>query len=308
MNSSIGTQGDLGSQRSKETEVVQTQEKSILQTGKRRARFVFYILCVCCFGTIVYITIRKFNAPSRPQIPKVSISSEPEHCMVVINGQSIGPTPINDYEVQTGTIMVGLSKEGYTSKDSTFIIHDADNIRLTFALEENIGMISLPEPENVDEEKPVLMGSLNVNSIPPSMIYVDNELRASPISSPSEFSIATGKHFLRFESVNHGSYGNYKMPVFIRENTTTTITCYFESYVNFGVRGESEWGTIMIDGKSIEHLAPIAHYPLSAGKHRIIVSRKGYDTIEGERVIEITPSLEQNVISLIFTLKKRESL
>lgn len=301
-------QNNLTYQREAKTAVVNSSEESRTCTNAIPKTYFIYILSVCIFGVVSYLVVQVVN-PKQPTIPntKLSVSSIPEYCVVLINGQSIGTTPIINYEARAGIISLSVSKSGFIRKDTNVTMPATADVRFMFSLD-SIRSIPIVAEIIPDTIKSVIMGALLLSSIPVSKVYVDEELKPTSGNNDARLFVTAGKHMVRFENTQYGPYGTFEAPVFIKEHETTPMRCYFEQYLNFGVRGESEWGTVVIDGKNLEQTAPIDHYPIGAGKHHINVTRKGYETVEGEQVIEITPSLDEKVIPLIFTLKKNESL
>ncbi|MEK7671411.1 MAG: PEGA domain-containing protein, partial [Bacteroidota bacterium] len=100
-------------------------------------------------------------------------------------------------------------------------------------------------------------------------------------------------------------YGRKRVAVKVQPGETKKLTCYFETYVSIVASGDAAWGLIVLDGKTTEGQTPIDGMPFGPGRHRISVSKMGFETVEGEKVINVEPTFERKVVRLAFTLKKK---
>src|SRR5207245_2591213 len=88
-------------------------------------------------------------------------------------------------------------------------------------------------------------GALLLRGIPSAELFVDDTLRGNNTGQFLKVPITSGNHRVLFKNAAFGSHGLWRVPVSVGEKETKRFTCYFESYVSIGVRGESEWGTVM---------------------------------------------------------------
>ncbi len=262
-----------------------------------------YLFSLLLLSILIYYLYRLFF-PAPPEPSQLYVYSVPSGAGVLINGKLAGNTPIRGRKIDAGTYSLQLQLRGFKSKDSIITVAEPGEVSLSFGLAKNDVVPDIVVPPAPRPSIPP-KGWLVLRSIPASDMYVDGVLRAKNTAQSRKLTVAEGGHKIVFKSPRYGDHGVEEVPVTIGAKQTSEITCYFESYVNIGVRGESAWGTVMIDGNPIGQDAPIAHYPVSAGKHRVMVTRRGYDTVEGAMTIDIVPTLTERIVPLVFTLRKQ---
>jgi hypothetical protein len=152
---------------------------------------------------------------------------------------------------------------------------------------------------------------LVVKVVPDGDVTIDGGRRYSHVSRAQRIEVAAGERTIRFESTKLGSATRR---VVVGKGKTEEVTCYFERYVSIGVSGDSNWGSILIDGKKatievngekVLATAPQEKLPLPVGKHTVLVTREGFETIGGPKEIEVKSGFDGDIISrLVFELKK----
>jgi hypothetical protein len=100
-------------------------------------------------------------------------------------------------------------------------------------------------------------------------------------------------------------YGTKRLAVRLRPGETKQYICYFETYLSIGTSGDAAWGLVVLDGRTTEVQTPIDGLPLGPGRHTVSVTKMNFETVEGERVVNVEPTFERSVVRLAFTLRRR---
>ncbi|UCF64289.1 MAG: serine/threonine protein kinase [bacterium] len=188
----------------------------------------------------------------------------------------------------------------------------------TTSYSENVNISKLDSTDQVEmsdhgsAEKPVPKpdrklfspARLTLQVIPSGSIFINGELRLSNTSQKSVFKLEPGEYKIDFR---HPKYGKNEYSVRLGEGQDRQVSCYFERYINIQSLDENDqylWSTVIINGQKIGEETPVSMYPLSVGSHKITVSREGYQTVEGVLNLEINPTFKEEIIPLVFHLKK----
>mgnify|MGYP000073678773 CR=1 FL=1 len=75
----------------------------------------------------------------------IQVTSEPEGCDLVVNGQSAGKTP-QTVELRTGTHRIRVAKEGYRSHEAAYDLADGDRLELHVVLQNPLAARFLNAP------------------------------------------------------------------------------------------------------------------------------------------------------------------
>ncbi len=248
----------------------------------------------------------------------LAVNTNPAGARVVVNGNDIGTTPIGKMDVSPGSVALRIDKEGYFTKDTTLVLESGKSFEMS------VSLTKVPDPSTAmqQEAAPPLQGggsdrresrpagqrqvsatmaTLIVRAVPSGSVSIGGR-KINNASQASSVDVDAGDQTVVFE---HPQYGLKRVPVSLKAGEKKTLTCYFESYVSIGVSGDSRWGTIIVDGTSLNMFAPQARVPLGVGAHRILVSRDGYETVEGERTVTVAAEVKEVVYPLLFTLKKK---
>ncbi|MEK7249650.1 MAG: PEGA domain-containing protein, partial [Bacteroidota bacterium] len=281
-----------------------------------------------------YFGIRPFLSTSAATL---AVVSEPIGSKVFVDGKPAGTTPLKNLSIEAGNISVRVDREGYYAKDTTLSLNDGQSLTLTLALtklpqQPSIAEQKLPQssegetkqpvdtpkeeesktaepPKKVlatstkpKDNNPVGIATLVLRAVPEGTISVDGGARSSLGDEVSTLQVNAGERSILFESPQ---YGSKRVAVKVQPGETKKLTCYFETYVSIVASGGAGWGLIVLDGKTTEGQTPIDGMPFGPGRHRISVSKMGFETVEGEKVINVEPTFERKVVRLAFTLKKK---
>src|SRR5690606_22072098 len=103
----------------------------------------------------------------------------------------------------------------------------------------------------------------------------------------------------------HPTYGTWTTSVDITR--ARTLTAHFEQQVNVQVEpigGTSMYAALWVDGEDMGS-TPRA-LTLGRGIHTINITKDGYEVLDGEKTIEIKPSLQaRDPLPVVFRMRKR---
>ena len=137
---------------------------------------------------------------------------------------------------------------------------------------------------------------------PSGSILIDGVLRSGSGGSRSTLEVEVGKRTITFE---HPRYGRKTLSVSLNPGERMIYTCYFEQSVSVN---SQPWGVIVIDGKDTEYTTP-KELVLGPGRHRINVTKTGYETVGGEKELTIEPTVLSGAapdkVHLTFQLKEK---
>lgn len=282
--------------------------------GKNRQPFVLGGLLLLVIAVLVYF----FTGSSGS---KISVSSRPAGAEVFLNGVSLGVTPLENKRVRSGITAVHVSQSGYVTKDTTLSVGDGQDLQLTFLLAKETPIEPQPSGEakhldsHAGETRPFAnagaVGTLVLKVVPDGDVTIDGGRRYSHVNRSQRIEVAAGERTIQFENAKLGSATRRMV---VGRGKTEELTCYFERYASIGVSGDSNWGTILIDGKKatievngekVLATAPQERLPLTVGKHTVLVTREGFVTVGGPREIDVKSGFDADIISrLVFELKK----
>ena len=303
---------------------------------------VLYLVSGILEAAILFFIIRAIFGPSPASL---LITSDPTGASVFFNGHQADNTPANFRELPAGPITLRIDRGGYVAKDTTVTLAAGQHLSLSFSLKkspvenESAGTGKLintlqassqikshasqlpqdthhgsdPEPHGaiVPAGKPPSPGptsTLVLQVIPNGSIFLDHASKPMNADQAVTLDVPAGEHTIRFEN---SQYGSKEITVNLLAKETLKRTFYFQRYVSISSLPEREtlepiWAMIVIDGKNTGITTPRDRYPLSPGTHHITVTRSGYDVVEGEKELNVTPSTEDQPIRLIFHLRKKQ--
>jgi hypothetical protein len=158
------------------------------------------------------------------------------------------------------------------------------------------------KPPIVRREPVAVPATLVLRAVPSGAVRIDGGERRNLGADAATFDVGSGERTIVFE---HPRYGTKRTTVTLKPGERKQVTCYFETYLSVVTSGDAAWGLLVIDGKTTEVQTPIDGYPLGPGRHRITVSKMGFEAVEGEKVVVVEPSFERRVERLAFTLRRK---
>ena len=215
------------------------------------------------------------------------IKSEPNGASVFVNGKPKGKTPFSLDSLDVARYSIMLKLAGYDDwNDERYLVSPGKN-------EINI---------NLKRAIVVETASLILNSIPAATIYIDNNKVLTNSDQTVRNSTPTGKHTIKFV---HPEFGSKTIVVNLSNKQKKQVTCYFQQQVNIqslSNSGDPIWGMIYLNGNSTDKTTP-GDLKLGPGKYNISVKKTGYKTVEDDIQLNISPTFEPKVHSLVFHFK-----
>ncbi len=278
--------------------------RSLSPIRKRRSRYTPAIISSVAIVLILAgIMVVRQLTPSKGSL---SVATQPGDAFITLNGKEIGRAPVEDYSLETGPVAIHVQKDNYFPMDTTVTIRADEILPLSIILRER-PKLARNEKQNVDEgpggtngttekvpetttdkgpvEPVIRKGTLVLQARPSGSILIDGVLRSSSAGSGTTLEVDAGKRTLTFEN---SRYGRKTEVVSVNPGERKLFTCYFERSVS--VNAVPTWGVIVIDGKDTEFTTPKELY-LGPGRHRINVTKTGYETVGGEQVVNIEPTI-----------------
>ena len=216
----------------------------------------------------------------------LTINSVPGGATVFVNGKLKGKTPVSLDSLAIERYSIDLKLSGYEDwNDAGYLVKSGQNeikINLNPVIFEKAGLI--------------------LNSIPAATIYIDDKKVLSNSDETIREDISAGKHTVKFV---HPEFGLKTVPVNLSNKQKKQITCYFQQQVNIqslSNSGEPIWGMIYLNGNSIDKTTP-GDLMLGPGNYRVSVKKTGYNTAEDDIQINVSPTLEPKLHSLVFHFK-----
>ncbi len=270
-------------------------------------------------GIIVAAVILFLWKPWGERVPStVDIDTRPAGADVILNGASVGATPLKGLQSKADQLSFVISLTGYVSKETTLTARGGDHLNLVASLdktpldnERTVNRQAPPvqeakktQPKTSVAKKPVSetstpTGTLVLRAVPDGKISVDGVGKQGDSGDALKIDVASGERTVEFE---HPQFGKQSTKVIARAGETAKIVCYFEVYAS--IQSLPVWGTLTVDGKNTGLETPQDRVPLGVGEHRLTVTRSGYETVEGEMRVKVTASFEEKVMPYVFHLKK----
>lgn len=151
-----------------------------------------------------------------------------------------------------------------------------------------------PPDNRPSDPTPTQTGTLVLRASEGGTVTVNGQSR----TDTGTFTVPAGSQSV---SCSHPDYGNATGTVTIRAGETTNATCYFQANVNVQATGDSNWGSVWVNGR---HSGETGVIKLPPGTHRIEVRRDGYRTLTSEQTVSIRAGLQQQNERLVFELQK----
>ncbi|MFT5142242.1 MAG: serine/threonine protein kinase [Rhodothermales bacterium] len=242
-----------------------------------------------------YLLLPRFLAAEAP--PRtVSLDTIPPGADVLVNGASIGATPIANFRLDDGTdsLAVGLRMAGFVNMDTVLSSGGTHQLALDveFVPEDPVQRQPATAVEtSPTSTDPVRPSSRSDASVPSSRVAVGSvDLLVEPSAGatvridggeshqPGIMELPAGKHTVRFTSP---AYGQIEETIDIKQGTNQTVTCHFEATVQ--VHSGNVWATVYLNGERTELTTP-QQLMLGPGTYTVSLRRFGYDVelMEGD--------------------------
>ncbi|MCW8805154.1 MAG: PEGA domain-containing protein [Ignavibacteriaceae bacterium] len=244
----------------KEFNPVQKTVKSVLSVTPFFKKPIFFIsaLAVILVFALIYSL---FLSPGRSVTEKafLSISTDPGNAEIVINDESLGYTPIEDFIVQNeGEFKLQIKKTGYANFDTLFTLEFGDSKKFDIKLIQT------------GTEK------LTITTNPSgAMIYLDSiNIGTSPIEN---YFINPGKIQLRVEKIGFTSLDTL---INIEKNATNSLSFVLNKKAmgetgGIKIASNPSAASLWINNEFVGS-TPYENSELEVGNYRILIRKKGY--------------------------------
>ena len=201
---------------------------------------------------------------------KLNISSQPNGAAVLLDGYSIGSTPISEKGLKEGSYLVSLKKEGYEEY--------ATNVKISSNRVSNISKSLVP-----------LKGSLKILIRPWGSIYVDGILQKKDTNIQFETTLPVGLHKIR---ARHPALGEWEKQIKIEGKRPVEYVIDFNQTAGLTITSEPNGCEIYIDGIPSGKYTP-KQLKLRIGKHKLSVTKSGYMLPGGDMEINIEGDVKE---------------
>ncbi len=241
--------------------------------------------------------------PAKTLLSRLTISSTPAAAWIIINGDSVGKTPLKNHAIAAGQYALKISKDHYNAVDTTISLAEDIDLGMAFTLQSTENEQPLTASQANPPRKQMAVSSvsaeLSVQSDPSgSEIWVDGKYKGI---TPLRLSkIAPGSYQLEMRLEG---YENYTRDLDLVAGNNPRISAELKPFTGgLSITKDPQAAKILVDGKEVNsQKAPVANInSIPVGKHLIEVSHAGYasykQTIEIKRneITAITANLVRN--------------
>jgi hypothetical protein len=212
--------------------------------------------------SIVPVNNKQVNQTSQINTT-ISINSIPDGAQVLIDGSSIGITPVRDYEVNEGTHTIVLKKDGYNDVSDTVNVVKGDNVTRQYTL-----------------TKAVTETTVSITSTPDgARVYIDgNDAGNTPLTG---YRLSIGQHSIK---VTKDGYNDYNGTFAVSEqdvNKTISIaltkkaqSSYVVTTGRLYVNSSPTGADVYLNGKFKGNTPQT--FTLDPGTYTVKISKDGY--------------------------------
>ncbi len=217
--------------------------------------------------------------------PRLTISSIPVSAWIILNGDSLGQTPIKNHSLPAGQYSLKISKADYNSLDTTIFLTKDSDVALVFTL-----------PEIEDRQIPVQeVQTTAPEQITTTPVFADLSIQADP--SDSEIWLngeLQGKTPLQLHRISQGTYlveirregyEKYSEDLQLVAGNNQNINAKLTPLSGgLAVTKDPSSATVLLDGKKMngQNLPVLNISSLPIGKHHLEVSNPGYASFTEE--------------------------
>lgn len=211
-------------------------------------------------------------------VGNLSITSDPLGADILLNGVSVGSTPLTNKELKPGNYRVVLRKYGYEDYATTVDISPARS--------DNISGVLVAQKSDV-----------KILIRPWGSIYIDGVLKKKDTNIQYETMLPVGTH--RIKAV-HPSLGEWEKEVRVANNKPLNFLVDFNRIITLTITSEPKYCEILIDGKATGDYTP-KQIKLKTGKHTLSVRKAGYILPGGAMEVSVNEDVEEPIH---FVMKK----
>ncbi len=198
---------------------------------------------------------KKVKVELSPVTSSVIIRSEPIGVGVELNGEFKGETPLVLKNLPIGKYRALLSKQGFVSKEVSWIVDSA-------------------RPQIIEKNLSSNIGTVKIKSIPyDANVYIDGKPRGK---TPFEADMTEGHYKLK---IMKSGYAPYEYMFILKRNETEQIKATLEELPG-SIKIESNPSNclVFLNGRQYEN-TPVKIDNLLPGNYKLKVERKGFDPV-----------------------------
>ena len=202
-----------------------------------------------------------------PEVMVLAVTSEPAGAEVLLDGQSVGQTPLRLEDPEPGAHDLVLRKRGYQDYAGSITVQPGGQT-------------------TVNETLAALTGTIEITVRPFGDIYVDEMLKAQRSAESYTQDVTTGAYKVR---VVHPEYGVWERQISIDTSGAHAFLFNFDQEFEVSVTSEPDRADILVDGQPVGKRTP-GTVRVRPGRRTIAVRRRGYIMEGAARVL----TLERN--------------
>jgi len=230
---------------------------------------------------------------------ELSILTKPKGTSIFINNDSIGITPLINYEIETGSINLQLKKNKFINIDTSLTLKVGDPYSFSFILDAISEDETMTETQDKEfKDIPPTIGGISITTQPSdAMLWLDEkQLGTTPYRN---YEIQLGEHKLRlilegykdFESDIIIRGGEIYAKNFTMEKTTGILN------LDSKPAGAKVW---LDDQQLIDIVTPCVLDTIKVGTHKIVFKMEGYDEYSTE--VSVKGGVEEKVEAILNSL------
>jgi len=212
-------------------------------------------------------------------LSRLTISSTPESASIILNGDSLGQTPLKDHILKAGRYSLTISKENYNSIDTTILLTNNSDLAMVVTLHE-IKSIQVPvQTQQIPAVKQritsPIFAVLSIQSDPSnSEIWLNGTFKGkTPLHLTK---IIPGSYLME---IRRDGYVKYTKDVNLTVGNNQRISAKLTPYSGgLSVIKDPPSATVLVDGKEMnsQNLPVLDIKGIPIGKHLIEVAHPGY--------------------------------
>jgi serine/threonine protein kinase len=220
---------------------------------------------------------------------RLTISSTPISAWIILNGDSLGQTPLINHILAAGQYSLKISKDKYNSIDTTIFLTKNSDLAMVFTLPEIENLPVLVQADQVPVPKQVttspVFAVLSIQSDPPgSEVWLNGEPRGKTPLYLTRISQGTYLVEIRREG-----YEKYTRDLQLLAGNNQSINARLTPLSGgLSVTKDPSEATVLLDGKKMDsqNLSVLNISNLPIGKHQVEIANPGYASFTKEIEIE----------------------
>jgi len=221
----------------------------------------------------------------KPLLSQLTVSSTPASAWIILNGDSVGQTPLSNHTLQAGQYTLTLSKEHYYSIDTTISLTQDSDFGMVFTLQkieirqEPVQIKQTPVPKKVITSP--AFSVLHLQSDPSdSEIWLNGKLKGkTPLRLTK---IIPGTYLMEIRKTGYEKYTEELNLIAGNNQKISSKLTPFSGRLS--VIKDPPSATVLLDGKEMsgQNLPVLNISSIAIGEHHIEVAKQGYASLKEE--------------------------